>query len=41
MTDFEDAELQKDDPKDLKGVSWKQVKAKIKKTVAAFVKKQL
>lgn len=41
MTYFEDAELQKDDPKDLKGVSWKQVKAKMKKTVAAFVKKQL
>lgn len=41
MTYFEDAELQKDNPQDLKGITWKQIKAKMKKAVTAYVKKQL
>lgn len=41
MTYFEDAELQKDNPHDLKGMTWKQVKARMKRAVTAYVKKQL
>ncbi|GAB2795753.1 nucleotidyl transferase AbiEii/AbiGii toxin family protein [Rhabdobacter roseus] len=41
MTYFEDAELQKENPQDLKGISWKQVKAKMKKAVATYVRNQL
>lgn len=41
MTYFEDAELQKDNPHDLKGMSWKQIKTKMKKAVDGYVKGQL
>ncbi|RYU96396.1 hypothetical protein EWM59_07205 [Emticicia agri] len=41
MTYFVDAEVQKDDPEDLKGITWAQVKSKIKKTVELFVRQQL
>jgi hypothetical protein len=41
MTYFVDAEAQKDNPEDLKGITWKQVKSKIKKTVELFVRQQL
>lgn len=41
MTYFEDAELQKDDPQDVKGITWEQVKAKMEKTVADYVRRQV
>jgi predicted nucleotidyltransferase component of viral defense system len=41
MTYFADAELQKEDPQDLKGVTWEAVKTKMKRTVSALVKGQL
>ena len=41
MTYFVDAELQKNNPDDLKGVTWSQVKAKMKNTVEAFVRKNI
>lgn len=41
MTYFADAEQQDENPLDLKGVTWEQVKIKMKQTVDAFVKQQL
>ncbi len=41
MTYFVDAEIQKDNPEDLKGVTWEQVKSKVKKTVEMYVKQQM
>ncbi len=40
MTYFEDAEKQKENPEDLKGITWKEVKNKAKKAVEVFVKTQ-
>lgn len=41
MTYFVDAEIQKDNPEDLKGVTWEQVKSKMRKTVEQYVKQQI
>ena len=41
MTYFVDAEIQKDNPDDLKGITWESVKNKMKNTVAEYVKQQL
>jgi hypothetical protein len=41
MTYFVDADAQKDDPEDLKGITWVQVKSKIRNTVELFVRQQL
>lgn len=41
LTYFVDAEKERQNPQDLKGITWGQVKSKIKKVVAAFVKKQI
>ncbi len=40
MTYFEDAEKQKENPEDLRGITWKEVKNKAKKAVETFVKTQ-
>lgn len=41
MTYFVDAETQKENPKDLKGVTWEQVKSKMRNTVEQCVIQQL
>jgi hypothetical protein len=41
MTYFVDAELQKDNPDDLRGITWESVKNKMKNTVAEYVRQQL
>ena len=41
MLHLEDAEIQKDNPEDLKGVTWEQVKSKMRKTVEQYVKQQI
>jgi predicted nucleotidyltransferase component of viral defense system len=41
MTYFVDAEIQKDNPDDLRGITWESVKNKMKNTVAEYVKQQL
>lgn len=41
MTYFVDAELQKDNPEDLRGITWEQIKDKMKNTVAEYVRQQL
>ena len=41
MTYFVDAELQKDNPDDLRGITWESVKNKMKNTVADYVRQQL
>ena len=41
MTYFVDAEQQKDNPQDLKGITWNQVKSKMKNTIERYVKQQL
>jgi predicted nucleotidyltransferase component of viral defense system len=41
MTYFVDAEIQKDNPDDLRGITWELVKNKMKNTVAEYVKQQL
>ena len=40
MTYFEDAEKQKENPEDLRSITWKEVKNKVKKAVEDFVKMQ-
>jgi predicted nucleotidyltransferase component of viral defense system len=41
MTYFVDAEIQKNDPEDLKGITWEQVKKKMKTTVEEYVRQQM
>jgi Nucleotidyl transferase AbiEii toxin, Type IV TA system len=41
MTYFVDAEIQKNDPEDLKGITWEQVKKKMKTTVEEYVRPQM
>jgi hypothetical protein len=41
MTYFVDAEIQKDNPDDLRGITWDSVKDKMKNTVANYVRQQL
>jgi hypothetical protein len=41
MTYFVDAELQKDNPDDLRGITWDSVKDKMKNTVANYVRQQI
>jgi Nucleotidyl transferase AbiEii toxin, Type IV TA system len=41
MTYFVDAEIQKDNPEDLKGVTWEHVKSKIRIMVEHYVKQQI
>jgi Nucleotidyl transferase AbiEii toxin, Type IV TA system len=41
MTYFVDAEIQKDNPDDLRGITWESVKNKMKNAVAEYVKQQL
>jgi hypothetical protein len=41
MTYFVDAELQKDNPEDLQGITWEEIKNKMKNTVAEYVRQQL
>lgn len=41
MTYFVDAEIQKDNPDDLKGITWESVKNKMKNTVAEYVRQQI
>lgn len=41
MTYFVDAELQKDNPEGLKGITWEQVKTIMKTTVENYVRKQI
>jgi hypothetical protein len=41
MTYFVDAEQQTDNPEDLKGVTWKEVKINMRKSVENYVKQQI
>jgi hypothetical protein len=40
MTYFVDAEFQKDNPQDLTGTTWPQIKAKMKNIVEKYVRQQ-
>ena len=41
MTYFVDAEQQKDNPEDLKGVTWEQVKQNMRNTIDDYVRQRL
>jgi predicted nucleotidyltransferase component of viral defense system len=41
MTYFDDAELQKDNPEDLKGITWEHVKNIMKKTIENYTRQQI
>jgi Nucleotidyl transferase AbiEii toxin, Type IV TA system len=41
MTYFVDAEIQKDNPEDLKGITWEQVKTIMKKTIENYTSQQI
>jgi hypothetical protein len=41
MTYFADAEFQKDNPEDLKGVTWEQVKLNMRKTIENYVRNRM